>query len=94
MLAPSRKVKSDFFGDFWRLWYSENHILTPSSKEPAPLRKIPGATPEQNSKCCVDSEEVSTRAQVHKNYFYSVVILSLTILMHYILTREVCIGRK
>ena len=47
MLAPLRKVKSDFFGDFWHLQYPENHILSPSSEESAPRRKIPGATPGQ-----------------------------------------------
>ena len=45
MLAPGRKVKSDFFGDFWHLQYPENHILAPSSEESATPSEIPGATP-------------------------------------------------
>ena len=42
--SPRRKVKSDFFGDFWHLQYPENHISAPSSGESAPRQKIPGAT--------------------------------------------------
>ena len=37
-----------FFGDFWHLYYHENHILAPSSEESAPHRQIPGATPVGN----------------------------------------------
>ena len=44
--SPRRKVKSDFFGDFWPLQYPENHIFVASSEESAPLRKIPGASPD------------------------------------------------
>ena len=43
--SPRRKVKSEFFGDFWHSMYPENHILAPSLEESAPRRKIPGATP-------------------------------------------------
>ena len=45
MLAPRRKVKNYFIGDFWHLQYPERHISAPSSEESAPCRKIPGATP-------------------------------------------------
>ena len=36
MLASRRKVKSDFFEDFWHLQYSKTHILAPLSEESAP----------------------------------------------------------
>ena len=46
MLAPRRKVKSDFFRRFFcYLLYPENHILTPPIARVSPRRKIPGATP-------------------------------------------------
>ena len=53
MLAPRRKVKSDFFGDFWHLWYPKNYISAPSSEESVPRRKIPGATPASIVSKCV-----------------------------------------
>ena len=37
MLAPHRKVKNYFVGDFWHLQYPESRTLAPSSEESAPL---------------------------------------------------------
>ena len=46
MLAPRRKVKNYFVGDFWHLKYPESRILAPHRKSQPPCRKIPGATPD------------------------------------------------
>ena len=42
--SPPSEGGKQFFEDFYHLYYPENHILTPSSKESAPRWKIPGTS--------------------------------------------------
>ena len=71
MLAPRRKVKSYFVGDFWHLHYPESRILASSSEESAPLSENSWCHP--CSECALFMKIAFVRPWPHESIFHSIV---------------------
>ena len=65
-MASRRRVKSNFFGDFWSSWYPSSHILAPLRKSQDLVRKFL-APPLHNSQISLHNTEFRSIAEQHRD---------------------------